>query len=666
MSVFRTARALRARSAPVELYGGEHSYPYRLIARLDTAEQPVPSPIASSFRKNPIPFGPLWRIAFRMGGLPVKVYSRNGAIKTEEPDHPAYALLRKPNPEIARNIMISGTVMTMFIYKKAGWIKVRDHSGAVTELWPIPGGSLTVKRSKRDLIDRFEVTDPAGGAPIPIRKQDVCYFRLVPDPDDWTDGITPFDPLAVIAALGDEAINAARDQFINGILGRLWAEYEDELGTKAFNRLQAQIEEVVEKRFGVPIFEYGVKLHELQGPKDDVLVSAMNKAKEIIADVLGVDSSDLKQFYSEAIAPVADSIEQELERSLMPEFEQQAFPEFGFREILRGDAGERATLHQTRVLSGQETPNEARADENRPPLDGGDVLFVPLNLVPIDDAPVGGTPRATDTGGGLGGDEGKGTVAAARALSGRTVNTDSWGTLRSRTIRAQARALSRRLGGHFGNELKSIRSIGKGRAARAAELPTVGEIRDAIRDHDPEIAQLLDAYMRSIGSDAADNAAALMGIDVPDPAFMDRVFARRAEQVTGFISDMRSEKVISIVRSGAERGLSVRAVSDELQDTYRTMQTSLAEGIARSELAWAHEQMALFTWDHAGVTELDVVKGPGVCRTGVCNDNAGTVHQLGERMENIGYSFSGATAPPFHTLCNCFAVPTIPAVLGGQ
>lgn len=54
--------------------------------------------------------------------------------------------------------------------------------------------------------------------------------------------------------------------------------------------------------------------------------------------------------------------------------------------LLRGDSQGRAALQSAEFNIGALTPNEARALSNRDPLAGGEVAFVPLNVIPIDRA----------------------------------------------------------------------------------------------------------------------------------------------------------------------------------------------------------------------------------------------------------------------------------------
>lgn len=65
---------------------------------------------------------------------------------------------------------------------------------------------------------------------------------------------------------------------------------------------------------------------------------------------------------------------------------QQYYLKFDFDSLLRMDRNSRATANQQAINSGQMTPNEARAEEGRPPLPGGDKLLVNGSLVPIEQA----------------------------------------------------------------------------------------------------------------------------------------------------------------------------------------------------------------------------------------------------------------------------------------
>lgn len=60
------------------------------------------------------------------------------------------------------------------------------------------------------------------------------------------------------------------------------------------------------------------------------------------------------------------------------------FVEFNMDGLLRGDYKTRMEGNSTAIQTGQLTPNEARAMDNREPLNGGDVLYIQGATVPLD------------------------------------------------------------------------------------------------------------------------------------------------------------------------------------------------------------------------------------------------------------------------------------------
>lgn len=76
------------------------------------------------------------------------------------------------------------------------------------------------------------------------------------------------------------------------------------------------------------------------------------------------------------LRPWLSRVEQALSNELLP---RNVNCRFNVSELLRGDMQAEISAHQTAILSGQETPNEARAARGLPPLPGGDLLFFPAN-----------------------------------------------------------------------------------------------------------------------------------------------------------------------------------------------------------------------------------------------------------------------------------------------
>ena len=71
-------------------------------------------------------------------------------------------------------------------------------------------------------------------------------------------------------------------------------------------------------------------------------------------------------------------------KCLTPAEQQRFFAEFNVEGLMRADSKGRAELYRAEVTNALSTPNEIRARENKPPLPGGDQLFMQGAMLPID------------------------------------------------------------------------------------------------------------------------------------------------------------------------------------------------------------------------------------------------------------------------------------------
>lgn len=100
-----------------------------------------------------------------------------------------------------------------------------------------------------------------------------------------------------------------------------------------------------------------------------------------------------RALYADCLGPMLQMIQQRINSFLLPKVGAgpDTYVEFDLTEKLKGSFEERASILQSSVGGPWMTRNEARADNNLPPIDGGDELIVPLNVVE------GGQASPTDT-----------------------------------------------------------------------------------------------------------------------------------------------------------------------------------------------------------------------------------------------------------------------------
>lgn len=681
------------RAAAFSLYGGQFGTPL-IVPDLDH-----PSPIGTSpadeMRTNPVVFAPIYRVAFRMGALPIKVYrftSAQGRQRREEDQaHPLYKLMRSPNPDITRNLLISGTVQSMFAYAKCGWWKERrfptgprDPSNPIVALWPIPGGVLWPMRTPNRILSAFQIR-VAGYPTVTIPASDVVFHRLMPDVNDWANGTSPAAPLGNVAEFSGSAMEAATRLFHTALLQRLYVALGTlDLEPEQLTRIQAQLEVAARNPYAIPIIEGGARIEAMgAGPDHQLLTSSMELATNIVRHTFGFpkDEDNLTAYYAEVIQPIADAMEQEMERSLVPDFEDtRVFPEFQFRELLAGDPLTRAKLHQTRVLSGQETINEAREDENRPAVPGGDVPNLPLNVIPIQDV-TNRAVRKKDTAGGLGGAEGRGTVPRiAEGSQGNggglkaasedettamfRVQQERWRDVRGRVLSGQTQALERRLRGAINQERDELRAV---MAPVGTTVPARTKFDAALFDAplvdgiftrtDTSIRDLLARFMASVAGQGSTVAASMI----------DRRFEQRDEEplqsvglddgTSGLVlarvdalverfSERRTQTLDELVGLASAESKTMRQAGDLISRRWGELATHLTDILAETEAKWAFERGAAEGWGARGIDDLAVMRGSENCTTGIC---ARIVEQGRYRPSDV--------PTPLHPGCNCMVVP---------
>jgi phage portal protein BeeE len=103
-----------------------------------------------------------------------------------------------------------------------------------------------------------------------------------------------------------------------------------------------------------------------------------------------------------------DSFLSNIERSinkrlLKPDERARYYAEYDRNGLLRADSVARGEFISKMVGSAQMTPNEGRKKDNRPPMAGGDQLFINSTFIPLTSAgqrpstpPTSGTPAKED------------------------------------------------------------------------------------------------------------------------------------------------------------------------------------------------------------------------------------------------------------------------------
>lgn len=312
-------------------------------------------------------------------------------------------LLDEPHPEMTEIEWIS-----VIMWHELSWGNTyldlgRTSSGLITMFDPLPPGRVTPQRVPRDATNpwgkRFKVRTDKG--------EDVYYtpYDILHIPGPGYDGLKGLSPIG--AAREGIAVGLAAEEYA----ARLWGsgslmsgflstdQVIEERDAKRIKKRWQERVSGLDNAHEIAILDSGAKFQQLSFPPEDAqFIESRRFQVEEVGRLFGVPLNMLMEhtkdtswgtgieqqtlaFAIYTLLPWITRVEQRLSRAALP---PGVKAEFDMDRLLRADAKSRAETHKTRLESGQETFTEARADERKPPLVGGDRTMIPSNMTLIE------------------------------------------------------------------------------------------------------------------------------------------------------------------------------------------------------------------------------------------------------------------------------------------
>lgn len=340
-------------------------------------------------------------------------------------DHPLAQLLSRPNTFTTRYRFFNTLVQDFAIYDVAYYWKVKD--GSSQQLLHLPAPLITPKGDNWLTPDEFEFQGARQKTRIP--RDQVLYFRGYGGAAD--SGVSPLESLRQVLR-EDWTASEMRDQVMrngarhSGYITRpstqqgtpKWSDTAKEKFKQEWQQKYAGA--MATEAGGTPLLEDGMtftvagqtakELQYIEGRKltDEEVARSYFIPPPMIGILDHATFSNIeeqhKMLYQDTLGPWLTMIQDEIALQLIPDFEpvkpEQFYVEFNIREKLTGNFEQRAGVLQQAVGAPWLTVNEARAMDNRPPIEGGDELIRPLNVTQNgDQEPVPADPAMTPTGG---------------------------------------------------------------------------------------------------------------------------------------------------------------------------------------------------------------------------------------------------------------------------
>ncbi|EPK4544180.1 phage portal protein [Serratia marcescens] len=332
--------------------------------------------------------------------LPMKVYRReaDGSRKLAQ-DHPAYQVLcRRPNLEMTPSRFMLMVVASICLRGNA-FIEKKMIGRKLVALNPLLPQNMVVKRLDTGQL-QYTYTEDGKKRVIPVdRMMHIRGFGL-----DGVCGMMPLSSGRDVFGAAMAVDESAAKIFENGLQTSGYISSKVALNKEQRERLRTYLAAFAgSKNAGkMMVLEGDLSYQNVTMNPEDAqmlesrafsieeicrwfrvppfMVGHVTKQSSWASSVEGMNLI----FLTNTLRPLLVNIEQEISRCLL-DSDEDYFAEFSVEGLLRADSVGRAAYYTTALQNGWMSRNDVRRLENLPPIPGGEIYTVQLNLTPLED-----------------------------------------------------------------------------------------------------------------------------------------------------------------------------------------------------------------------------------------------------------------------------------------
>ncbi|EPH2540955.1 phage portal protein, partial [Serratia marcescens] len=332
--------------------------------------------------------------------LPMKVYRReaDGSRKLAQ-DHPAYQVLcRRPNLEMTPSRFMLMVVASICLRGNA-FIEKKMIGRKLVALNPLLPQNMVVKRLDTGQL-QYTYTEDGKKRVIPVdRMMHIRGFGL-----DGVCGMMPLSSGRDVFGAAMAVDESAAKIFENGLQTSGYISSKVALNKEQRERLRNYLAAFAgSKNAGkMMVLEGDLSYQNVTMNPEDAqmlesrafsieeicrwfrvppfMVGHVTKQSSWASSVEGMNLI----FLTNTLRPLLVNIEQEISRCLL-DSDEDYFAEFSVEGLLRADSVGRAAYYTTALQNGWMSRNDVRRLENLPPIPGGEIYTVQLNLTPLED-----------------------------------------------------------------------------------------------------------------------------------------------------------------------------------------------------------------------------------------------------------------------------------------
>jgi HK97 family phage portal protein len=348
-------------------------------------------------------------IATDVSTIELKLQKNTGSDWTDVDTHPAMDLLNQVNPTMTSDDLFYGTSAFVDLCGSAFWYVAYSNGSQriksqPTELWLMDPTRMTILRGGPDGVAGYEYRNEQGKA-IQLKPWEVINFHDF-NPEDMLRGTGLVKPAAVPIDIDTYASKYNRDFFFNSAVPGISLETEQTLNDEQYERIE---QKWLEKFQGVgkshlpAVLEGGLKVSKVSSTAQEM---DFNEGKRLVRDeilaifhtpksILGI-TEDVNRANAEASEYVfAKRVVAPRMRFIATRLTEFYLTLWGLKSseyrIVATDPVPQnvelqAKVKQIALQSGWLTRNEVRKMDGQEDIEGGDVLLVPNNYVPLTTA----------------------------------------------------------------------------------------------------------------------------------------------------------------------------------------------------------------------------------------------------------------------------------------
>lgn len=356
------------------------------------------------FSAHGITYAIIQMYADTIASLPLKVYEGDDSGEREEVrGHDLNKLLRQPCPQMDWVEFIHWEVISLLVGGEAIIEKIRNRSGTKTVRMQTmrPDRFGPIVNEKDGLVGyQYEV----GGRAFGYDVDEILFYKFTHPTNEWR-GLSPVTAARLAIETDMDAGRYNRNYLRNGSLPGGVLATEQDLLKQERTEIRKEWEAVhrgVNRPGKVAVLDKGLRYDGtslnmrdaqwLEGRQHDIetTLAVYHMPGSVLGLVRDTNRStadtEWRSWMRGPVRALCRRFEFKLTAGLAQEFDPAFFVEFNMDDILRPEFG---TLAEGGSKAWWITPNEKRRWHNLPALEGGDDLYVPVNMAaggdPVDE-----------------------------------------------------------------------------------------------------------------------------------------------------------------------------------------------------------------------------------------------------------------------------------------